>query len=77
MALDRNGPRSTVGPDAIRAFGDHKGLGLALICEFVSGSLTSLGRRRASADYVVCPSTISGKTRSALALASAIRPGTL
>ena len=60
MALDRNGPRSTVGPDAVRAFGERKGSGFALICEFVGGSLTSLCRRRASADYGVCVSVGTG-----------------
>jgi LDH2 family malate/lactate/ureidoglycolate dehydrogenase len=56
MTLDRNGPRSTVGLGAIHAFGEHKGSGFALTCEFVGGWLTSLGRRRASADYGVCVS---------------------
>ncbi len=31
------------GPGAIRAFGEHKGSGLALICELVGGSLTGNG----------------------------------
>jgi hydroxycarboxylate dehydrogenase B len=39
--LDRDGPRSFVGPGAIRAFGEHKGSGLALICELLGGSLTA------------------------------------
>jgi uncharacterized oxidoreductase len=30
------------GPGAIRAFGDHKGSGLALICELLGGSLTGM-----------------------------------
>jgi uncharacterized oxidoreductase len=35
------GPRNhTAGPGAIRAFGDHKGSGLALMCELLGGSLT-------------------------------------
>ena len=35
------GPRNhQVGPGAIRAFGDHKGSGLALMCELLGGSLT-------------------------------------
>ncbi|MFV0281391.1 MAG: malate/lactate/ureidoglycolate dehydrogenase [Rhodoblastus sp.] len=35
------GPRnSTAGPGAIRAFGEHKGSGLAFMCEILGGSLT-------------------------------------
>jgi uncharacterized oxidoreductase len=41
--LDHDGPRSAVGPGAIRAFGEHKGSGLALICELLGGSLTGNG----------------------------------
>jgi len=41
--LDRDGPRSVVGLGAIRAFGEHKGSGLALICELLGGSLTANG----------------------------------
>ena len=41
--LDREGPRSAVGPGAIRAFGEHKGSGLALLCELLGGSLTGNG----------------------------------
>jgi uncharacterized oxidoreductase len=38
------GPRNPrVGKGAIRAFGDHKGSGLALICELLGGSLTGTG----------------------------------
>jgi hydroxycarboxylate dehydrogenase B len=37
------GPRQAGnGPGAIRAFGDHKGSGLALICELLGGSLTGM-----------------------------------
>jgi uncharacterized oxidoreductase len=32
-----------VGAGAIRAFGEHKGSGLALICELIGGSLTGNG----------------------------------
>ena len=35
--------RSAVGPGAIRAFGEHKGSGLALLCELLGGSLTGNG----------------------------------
>jgi hydroxycarboxylate dehydrogenase B len=31
------------GPGAIRAFGDHKGSGLALMCELIGGALTGTG----------------------------------
>ena len=41
--LDAEGPRSPVGPGAIRAFGEHKGSGLALLCELLGGSLTGNG----------------------------------
>ncbi len=41
--LDHEGPRSAVGPGAIRAFGEHKGSGLALLCELLGGSLTGNG----------------------------------
>jgi hydroxycarboxylate dehydrogenase B len=41
--LDRDGPRVAVGPGAIRAFGEHKGSGLALLCELLGGSLTGNG----------------------------------
>ena len=45
IALD--GPdESELGPGAIRAFGDHKGSGLALICELLGGSLTGTGATR-------------------------------
>ena len=38
------GPRdSTLGQGAIRAFGEHKGSGLALMCELLGGSLTGTG----------------------------------
>ena len=38
------GPRNPrLGKGAIRAFGDHKGSGLALICELLGGSLTGTG----------------------------------
>ena len=38
------GPRDhTRGTGAIRAFGEHKGSGLALICELVAGALTGSG----------------------------------
>src|SRR5271163_1283414 len=39
-----DGPRNFArGPGAIRAFGEHKGSGLALICELLGGSLTGNG----------------------------------
>lgn len=39
-----DGPRNAkLGAGAIRAFGDHKGSGLALICELLGGSLTGTG----------------------------------
>jgi uncharacterized oxidoreductase len=42
LALD--GPRDArLGKGAIRAFGEHKGSGLALICELLGGSLTGTG----------------------------------
>jgi hydroxycarboxylate dehydrogenase B len=38
------GPRDhTKGSGAIRAFGEHKGSGLALICELLGGALTGTG----------------------------------
>src|SRR5262245_46354745 len=41
---DKNPARSPrMGPGAIRAFGDHKGSGLALICELLGGSLSGTG----------------------------------
>jgi uncharacterized oxidoreductase len=41
------GPRNPrLGKGAIRAFGDHKGSGLALICELLGGSLTGTGATR-------------------------------
>ena len=42
--LDREGQRNhALAPGAIRAFGEHKGSGLALICELLGGSLTGNG----------------------------------
>jgi uncharacterized oxidoreductase len=42
LAID--GPRDhTLGAGAMRAFGEHKGSGLALICELIGGSLTGNG----------------------------------
>jgi hydroxycarboxylate dehydrogenase B len=42
--LTVDGPRDhSLGPGAIRAFGEHKGSGLALICELIGGSLTGNG----------------------------------
>ena len=42
-----DGPRdSTLGKGAIRAFGEHKGSGLALMCELLGGSLTGTGATR-------------------------------
>src|SRR5437660_7844007 len=39
-----DGPRDhTQGPGAIRAFGEHKGSGLAFICELLGGALTGTG----------------------------------
>ena len=39
-----DGPRNAgLGEGAIRAFGEHKGSGLALICELLGGSLTGTG----------------------------------
>src|SRR4030088_1463100 len=41
---DRDGPRDhTKGTGAIRAFGEHKGSGLAFICELLGGALTGTG----------------------------------
>ena len=43
-AHTRNGPRDhTQGTGAIRAFGEHKGSGLAFICELLGGALTGTG----------------------------------
>src|SRR6266853_1999607 len=40
----KDGPRDhTKGTGAIRAFGEHKGSGLALICELLGGALTGTG----------------------------------
>ncbi|MGA2793884.1 MAG: malate/lactate/ureidoglycolate dehydrogenase [Roseiarcus sp.] len=42
--LTPKGPRDPkLGKGAIRAFGEHKGSGLALICELLGGSLTGTG----------------------------------
>ncbi len=42
-----DGPRDPrLGEGAIRAFGEHKGSGLALICELLGGSLTGAGATR-------------------------------
>lgn len=42
--LDGPGPRSAKnGTGAIRAFGEHKGSGLALFCELLAGALTGSG----------------------------------
>ena len=42
--LDATPPRSSKnGAGAIRAFGEHKGSGLALICELLAGALTGSG----------------------------------
>jgi hydroxycarboxylate dehydrogenase B len=42
--FDLSGPRDyRKGPGAIRAFGDHKGSGLAFMCELLGGSLTGTG----------------------------------
>jgi len=41
---EANGPRDhSQGKGAIRAFGEHKGSGLALICELLGGALTGTG----------------------------------
>src|ERR1700745_3049507 len=41
---EADGPRDhSKGKGAIRAFGEHKGSGLALICEFLGGALTGNG----------------------------------
>ena len=43
-ALHAEGPRDhTKGTGAIRAFGEHKGSGLAFICELLGGALTGTG----------------------------------
>lgn len=45
--LTPEGPRDPMaGPGAIRAFGEHKGSGLALMCELLGGSLTGTGATR-------------------------------
>jgi len=42
--LTQDGPRDyALGEGAIRAFGEHKGSGLALMCELLGGSLTGNG----------------------------------
>jgi len=41
------------GPGAIRAFGDHKGSGLALMCELLAGAFTAGG----------CSGPVEGRTR--------------
>src|SRR3954454_23610850 len=42
--FDAKGPRDhTAGTGAIRAFGEHKGSGLAFICELLGGALTGTG----------------------------------
>jgi hydroxycarboxylate dehydrogenase B len=54
-----DGPRDhSKGTGAIRAFGEHKGSGLALICELLGGSLTGTGatapnRRFANGMFVI------------------------
>jgi hydroxycarboxylate dehydrogenase B len=43
-AYEASGPRDfRKGAGAIRAFGDHKGSGLALMCELLGGALTGMG----------------------------------
>ena len=43
-AYEQDGPRDyRQGTGAIRAFGDHKGSGLAVMCELLGGSLTGAG----------------------------------
>jgi hydroxycarboxylate dehydrogenase B len=43
-AYEPSGPRNyRQGTGAIRAFGDHKGSGLALMCELIGGALTGTG----------------------------------
>jgi hydroxycarboxylate dehydrogenase B len=45
--LSATGPRNaSLGLGAMRAFGEHKGSGLALICELLGGSLTGNGATR-------------------------------
>jgi hydroxycarboxylate dehydrogenase B len=39
----KEGPREIKGTGAIRAFGEHKGSGLAFICELLGGALTGTG----------------------------------
>jgi uncharacterized oxidoreductase len=44
-----DGPRNyTMGTGAIRAFGEHKGSGLAFICELLGGALTGTGATAAN-----------------------------
>jgi uncharacterized oxidoreductase len=40
---EATGPREHKGTGAIRAFGEHKGSGLALMCELLGGALTGTG----------------------------------
>ena len=55
------GPRDgTAGPGAIRAFGDHKGSGLAFMCEILGGSLTGARRQDpAGASATACSRSMS------------------
>jgi uncharacterized oxidoreductase len=47
-----DGPRDhTKGTGAIRAFGDHKGSGLAFICELLGGALTGTGATSADRQF--------------------------
>lgn len=47
-----DGPRDhSKGTGAIRAFGDHKGSGLALICELLGGALTGNGATKANRPF--------------------------
>jgi uncharacterized oxidoreductase len=53
-----DGPRDhTKGSGAIRAFGEHKGSGLAFICELLGGALTGPPRRTAVLRMACSPST--------------------
>ena len=46
------GPRDhTAGTGAIRAFGEHKGSGLAFICELLGGALTGTGATSADRQF--------------------------
>jgi uncharacterized oxidoreductase len=48
----REGPRDhTKGTGAIRAFGEHKGSGLAFICELLGGALTGTGATSADRQF--------------------------